>query len=415
MKTLLISIIILPICLTSAAATQMRCEFNEQRIAWSLNEKTSAFLELKERVQVGAIAMFTSTSPGTNNYLYLASDKSLKVNDVLDPDKPTIDKYNVGPPAPSYKLDKKKYNLAYIQIFSLAAGGVFNWVRDERIYGSKIQVDPTFTYDKIRALADVTALEETQCNSSDVEGMALVDPDDAGKKKGDGAVLYIVGSGSLGREKLQPSFTPCPLRGMLTTIHLTTAGDISERKTIDPWSIVEAKKNEEKFGLVYKLLEPSRSVPAKENGFDIEGIAATPTRLYLGFRGPVLESKYAPVLVIDREDQHNFELKFLDLGGLGIRDITYAKDVGSFLLIAGPNMEQSGPFILYEWNGGNMANGNGELNQLCKLKKNAEGIFVRSSKLKDGRADYEIILSYDNEDSSNFKIEIGKISSTGEE
>ena len=35
-------------------------------------------------------------------------------------------------------------------------------------------------------------------------------------------------------------------------------------------------------------LGPFRKIPSKENGFDVEGIAARGSRLLLGLRGPVL-------------------------------------------------------------------------------------------------------------------------------
>ncbi|HEY6478142.1 MAG TPA: hypothetical protein VI456_16305 [Polyangia bacterium] len=41
----------------------------------------------------------------------------------------------------------------------------------------------------------------------------------------------------------------------------------------------------------------------------------------------------------------------LDLGGLGIRGMTWSEPLGMVLLIAGPQDESAGPFRLYEWSG----------------------------------------------------------------
>lgn len=115
-------------------------------------------------------------------------------------------------------------------------------------------------------------------------------------------------------------------------------------------------------------LAPFLRIPSKDNGFDIEGLAAAPGgRLFLGLRGPVLDG-WACVLEIrveaDPKRQGELGLRdiaspgarpahaiyrkhFLDLGGAGIRDLCLA---GSDLLIlTGPPMRGKGTSQVRRW------------------------------------------------------------------
>jgi Protein of unknown function (DUF3616) len=106
-------------------------------------------------------------------------------------------------------------------------------------------------------------------------------------------------------------------------------------------------------------------LPGKENGLDIEGLAvAAGGRVLLGLRGPVLGG-YAVVLELrleaSRRDPTRLKLKrlpddgqryrkhFLDLGGLGIRDL--CRDGADLLVLAGPTMKLDGPAAVYRWPG----------------------------------------------------------------
>jgi len=109
---------------------------------------------------------------------------------------------------------------------------------------------------------------------------------------------------------------------------------------------------------------PFLAIPGKDNGFDIEGIAVAGKHLLLGLRGPVLRG-WAAILEIapvdDAEagwmrlgpvdaDRQMLRKHFLDLGGLGIRDLcTQGDDV---LILAGPTMDLDGPVYVYRWTGG---------------------------------------------------------------
>jgi Protein of unknown function (DUF3616) len=97
---------------------------------------------------------------------------------------------------------------------------------------------------------------------------------------------------------------------------------------------------------------------SKENGFDIEGLAAFGPRLFLGLRGPVLRG-WAMLLAIEpeiREDgllglagissgRRRYRKYFLDLDGLGVRDLS--RDGEDLLILAGPTMTLDGAMRVY--------------------------------------------------------------------
>ena len=102
-------------------------------------------------------------------------------------------------------------------------------------------------------------------------------------------------------------------------------------------------------------------LPSKENGFDIEGLAVRGNKVAIGLRGPVLRG-IAILLEIEVEDglSHALNLKpignggrqykrhFLDLNGLGIRELCWDKNHDSLLIIAGPTMDLNGAHSLFQ-------------------------------------------------------------------
>lgn len=103
-------------------------------------------------------------------------------------------------------------------------------------------------------------------------------------------------------------------------------------------------------------------IPGKDNGFNIEGLAAAGGRVFLGLRGPVLRG-WAVILVIapepdpDDEDllrlgrvgkgKGKYHKLFLDLQGLGIRDIDLDGD--DLLILAGPTMALRSDAVVVRW------------------------------------------------------------------
>jgi hypothetical protein len=109
---------------------------------------------------------------------------------------------------------------------------------------------------------------------------------------------------------------------------------------------------------------PFLSIPGKDNGFDIEGIAVVGKHLLLGLRGPVLRGWAAIIevaLVDDTErgwmrlapvsdDGKMMRKHFLNLDGLGVRDLCVQGE--DILILAGPTMDLDGPVYIYRWVGG---------------------------------------------------------------
>jgi hypothetical protein len=170
----------------------------------------------------------------------------------------------------------------------------------------------------------------------------------------DGESLYLVGSHSLARTKLEPEDSYKKNRKRLKKVKeddddrtrdVLIRASISDDGKLKDSKPVSLRKLLEKDPILKRFVD----IPSKENGIDIEGIAATEKHLYVGFRGPVLRGNYAPVMVLDFDAPDDYELRFVKLGGRGIRDIAAVKD--GFLLIAGPVGDGDSSFLLCYWNG----------------------------------------------------------------
>src|SRR5690606_34364046 len=135
--------------------------------------------------------------------------------------------------------------------------------------------------------------------------------------------------------------------------------------------------------------------PSKENGIDIEGIAYRQGQLFLGFRGPVLRENFATVMVLLMDDPTSYDLRFIQLGGRGIRDLTAVSD--GFLVIGGPIGDGEGTYELYWWDGEDQIPGagapQGKVLRLGTLSSSAkaEGITV----LSETDTTYEVLVVYD--------------------
>jgi len=98
----------------------------------------------------------------------------------------------------------------------------------------------------------------------------------------------------------------------------------------------------------------------KENGFNIEGLAARGDRLFLGLRGPVMDG-WAIILEIavdeaeagvlslkkEKDAARAYRKHFLALDGLGIRELQWHGD--DLLILAGPSMRVEGAMKLFRW------------------------------------------------------------------
>jgi len=97
-------------------------------------------------------------------------------------------------------------------------------------------------------------------------------------------------------------------------------------------------------------IAPFIDLPSKENGLDIEGMVIFRRKIYLGLRGPVVDNialvaalNIGPRCAVG--DRHF--LHFVDLGGLGVRDLTLWG--AGILILAGPVNAADGPFKLVHW------------------------------------------------------------------
>ncbi len=107
------------------------------------------------------------------------------------------------------------------------------------------------------------------------------------------------------------------------------------------------------------------SIPGKDNGFDVEGLAVDGNRLLLGLRGPVIRGWSALLeLTIERRKGRlrlapfrgtgePLRKHFLQLDGLGVRDLHFVG--GDLYLLAGPTMVLDGEIRLYKWPGAKRA------------------------------------------------------------
>lgn len=98
------------------------------------------------------------------------------------------------------------------------------------------------------------------------------------------------------------------------------------------------------------------AIASKENGLDIEGIAVRGNRVWLGLRGPVLrgwaivldfrvEDTAPGKLGLVRQGDVRYHKHFLDLNGLGVRDLCFQGD--DLLILAGPTMDLVGMMQLF--------------------------------------------------------------------
>jgi Protein of unknown function (DUF3616) len=179
--------------------------------------------------------------------------------------------------------------------------------------------------------------------------------------------LWVIGSHSATRKQARPHDSEKEARENLRTVEqhpnrnlilrLALDGDGNDRRPVSaaPGSqgaprcytgLREALADDKHLG-------PFLPIPGKDNGLDIEGLTALDDTLLLGLRGPVLRG-WAVLLGVDPTaltpaSKDSYRKFFLDLGGLGIRDLCRIDD--DVLILAGPTMDLDGPTRLYRWPG----------------------------------------------------------------
>lgn len=213
---------------------------------------------------------------------------------------------------------------------------------------------------------------------ADVEGLAVAD-----------GYLWVVGSHSLKRKKPKPDDTVEDALEKLTLVEreanrfllgrIPLAGgdrpgvpDLAKTAPAVDGGTRKRRAGSLRMGKSGNALSrrlardphigPFMAIPSKDNGLDIEGMAVSEDRVFLGLRGPVLRG-WATVLELRVKARRNGSLKlkkfedgdqirrhFLDLDGLGVRSLMI--DGADLVLLAGPTMDLDGPVRLYRWRGG---------------------------------------------------------------
>lgn len=260
----------------------------------------------------------------------------------------------------------------------------------ERLTGSKDVLDVTYLYSDHTQFALNDYLQLPVPPLSDPEEIVEADLEGLDYKDG---YLWLVGSHSLTRKKadkksVEKNFerlaevkregnryllARIPLVEQNGTVTLAKEADHNGKKL----TAAQLPGNDQGNELTQALaqdphLQSFLQIPSKENGFDIEGLAVGENqRLFVGLRGPVLRG-WAVILELQAETNEanpaelglkainpnnpynpeypTYRKHFLDLGGLGIRDLcVHGSDL---LILAGPTMALDGPVAIFRWRGG---------------------------------------------------------------
>lgn len=199
-------------------------------------------------------------------------------------------------------------------------------------------------------LSDYVDLPAGRDDEADIEGLARAD-----------GHLWLVGSHSLKRRKVK-SKDPGKAADRLATVVREENRFVLVRLPLHDGtpgrgSLLSGRDNLAAHLRDDRHLAPFLALPGKDNGLDVEGIAVVSGRVYLGLRGPVLRG-WAVVLELRLDDAGGGRLRvrepyrkhFLDLGGLGVRDL--CPDGDSLLILAGPSMDLDGPVRVVRWRPG---------------------------------------------------------------
>lgn len=194
-------------------------------------------------------------------------------------------------------------------------------------------------------------------------------------------------------------------------------------KGIGRSALTDVLMDDEHIGPFLKM-----GLPSKDNGLDIEAIALNQNRIFLGLRGPVLrgiaiileielkEAKAGRLKLKKLENGKYYRKHFVDLNGLGVRDLCFRGE--ELVILAGPTMTMNGYSQFFSLR--NLLNhqddslttqDSGDLERLFALApdatENAEGITlfsavskepVRAQQRKDDLA--KLLVVYDSPDLS---------------
>lgn len=115
--------------------------------------------------------------------------------------------------------------------------------------------------------------------------------------------------------------------------------------------------------MAYPLLASAAEIRDVKDagGLNIEALEMCPDqqRLLIGFRSPLHEGRAIiasvenPAALFDDDEPPRLaaDLSELDLGGHGIRGLSYMPSLGAYLVVSGPMSREGGEFSLWLWNG----------------------------------------------------------------
>lgn len=216
-------------------------------------------------------------------------------------------------------------------------------------------------------LAEFTDLPEDD-GEMDIEGMDV-----------DDGWLWLTGSHSLKRNKPDADDPPeaaladfaelkfDPNRQFLGRVPLA-AGAVGLRPVAEAGDRRVAHLKFGEWGKLRDWLEddpyigPYLGIPSKENGLDIEGLAARGDRVWLGLRGPVLRG-YGVIVELSLKQtakghlkarridgKRRYRLHLLPTSGEGLRDLVV--DGNDLMVLVGTAMAGDGPSALLRWHDG---------------------------------------------------------------
>lgn len=220
-------------------------------------------------------------------------------------------------------------------------------------------------------LADLLDLPGAADDEADLEGMAVSD-----------GWLWVVGSHGLKRKNAKDDRSHADNAKRLAKVTLdanrrllaclpiepdASGQPCLVREAQDGRQALRLKGDEQDNELTRALADdphfgPYMSIPGKDNGLDIEGLAVVDgSRLLLGLRGPVLRGWSALVEVAVEPRGGHLRLvplddsgalvgkHFMQLDGLGVRDLHFSGD--DLFILAGPTMVLDGDIRVFKWAG----------------------------------------------------------------
>lgn len=227
----------------------------------------------------------------------------------------------------------------------------------------------------------------------DLEGLAV-----------DGRTVYAIGSHSRKRSKVtitDEDRTYVKNRKRLAKTHPEDNRNWLFRMLLDETGGIDANAVTRTTLRNAILREPTLdlfwTIPGKENGIDIEAITSLDETLYAGFRSPILRGKWVPILVLKQGDPPLTHIRFVNLGGLGVRGMETVED--GLLLLAGPAGEASEEARVYLWNGEDMLPGtagpDARLTCLATIAPFPGGTAEGLARIETSEASWDVLIAFD--------------------